>query len=249
MRKRIVSLILLPCLVLSVLFVFASCGSKTPDATEPATQEASTTEEIVTTADKWQSIAPQITMIAERDRHLKIECSKYKSSSKTSKNDVYLKGPDSILEGITPEIQVMVYERNKAANELLGTTTEFVFWNYGWGEQQPQIELVVKGNAADAPDLFVNMIYDLNLELLNAAFMDIKSIKNSFFDFNADGWLTEWMENMSLTGDRAYVLGSDYFLDIMRVMTILPFNMDMMDANAEKLAQAILGEGVVHSPY
>ena len=235
MKKRILFLLLTLCLILSV-FTLASCGKKDKKGGGEQTTAATT--------DKWEILAPRITMLPEDFRQLKIEYSAYKSAgSKTSKNDVYLKGPDTIEAVGTPAIQIMVYERNRAAEATLGTTVEFVSWDYAWGKQAGQIDLVVKGNDPDAPDLFVNMIYDLNMELLNSSFKDVWSIPGSFFDFSTPGWQSVWMNNMSLTGDRAYVLGSDYFLDIMRVMTILPFNMDMMDKNAAKLGPVILNEG------
>ena len=251
--KRLLPLLLLLAILTPSL---ASCGGKTPAAaTVPATERATlatdgttatpTTDAgtvAETTPDPWAAIAPRITMLSAADRKLTIECSEFKTAEKASKNDVYLKGPDTVEAGVTPTIQMMVYERNRAANELFGTTVNFVFWDYDWGQQGPQIDLVVKGNAADAPDLFVNMLYDLNKELLNATFKDVRSIPNSYFDFDAEGWLTAWMENLSFTGDRAYVLGGDYFLDIFRAMAVLPFNMNMMDQNADKLASAIIGE-------
>ena len=247
MKNRIVSLLLALFLILSV-FALASCDKGT-DATEaPATEEPvasadGTTGEATEPPDtKWEKLAPKVTMMAESARSLKIECSINDFTSvKTSKNDVYLKGPDSVTDGETPKIEQMVYERNKAADDLLGTKVEFILWDYGWGSQAPQIDILVKGKATGAPDLFVNMIYDLHVELLNGAFKDVRSIPNAFFDFSADGWLTEWMENLSFTGDRAYVLGSDYFMDIFRSTNVLPFNMTMMDENAAKLAPAILG--------
>ena len=251
MKKPIGLLLILSTLILA----FASCGGKTPEATtagatssatERTTEIAATTEpatEAETTADKWEEIAPKITMLAEKERTLKIECSEFVTAEKASRNDVYLKGPDSVEDGVTPAIRVMVYERNRDADALLGTTVEFVFWNYGWGEQAGQIDTVVKGNAPDAPDLFVNMLYDLNLELLNGTFKDIWSIPNSFFDFDSRGWLKTWMENLSFSGDRAYILGSDYFLDAFRAMAVLPFNLTLMDENAAALAPAIIGEG------
>ena len=213
-------------------------------ATAADTAAAPTVENTtVVTTDKWAAIAPKITMIAERDRTLKIECSIFKNATKASKNDIYLKGPDAVEDGVTPLIQQMVYERNRAAEELLHTTTEFVFWDFDFGEQAPQIDLVVKGKDADAPDLFVNMMNDLNKEVVNSVFKDVWSIQNGYFDFTAEGWLTAWMENLSFSGDRAYILGSDYFLDVFRGVSVLPFNMTLMDANADKLAPAILEEG------
>ena len=254
MKKPIGLLLVLAILILA----FASCGGKTPTETTAGeiatgavevtgtTEAATTTEaetEAETTADKWEQIAPKITMITANDRKIKIECSEFATAEKTSRNDIYLKGPDAVEDGVTPAIQTMVYERNRAADELLGTTVEFVFWSFDWGKQAGQIDTVVKGNAAGAPDMFVNMLYDLNLELLNGTFKDVWSIPNSFFDFATEGWLAAWMENLSFTGDRAYILGSDYFIDAFRAMAVLPFNLSMMDENAAKLAPAILSEG------
>ena len=253
MKKTIGLLLILSVLVLAL----ASCGGKTPAATTAGesaaatavtdgTTAAATTEaetEVETTFDKWEEIAPKITIIAANDRKIKIECSEFATAEKASRNDIYLKGPDAVEDGVTPTIQTMVYERNRDADELLGTTVEFVFWNYDWGKQAGQIDTVVKGNAFDAPDLFVNMLYDLNLELLNGTFKDVWSIPNAFFDFGTAGWLSAWMENLSFTGDRAYILGSDYFIDAFRAMAVLPFNLSLMDENAVKLAPAILPEG------
>ena len=244
--KRLLGLLLV---LATLTLAFASCGKRPAAETTAAktTAAESDGETDVTTAeattDKWEEPALAINRIAARDRALKIECSEFKTAEKASKNDIYLKGPDAIEDGVTPEIQQMVYERNRAADALFGTTTEFVFWDYDWSKQGPQIDLVVKGNAADAPDLFVNMLYDLNKELMNATFKDVRSIPGSYFDFSAEGWLYDWMMNLSLTGDRAYILGSDYFLDIFRAMAVLPFNLTMMDDNAAALAPAILEEG------
>ena len=238
MLEKIVSLLLILCFLFSVL-ALSSCGKgeKPAETTAPETEptltvptasdagiEEATTAEVTT--DKWEEIAPKITMIAEKDRTLKIECSSRQTAVKGSKNDIYLKGPDAIVDGETPLIEVMVYERNKAAADLLGIKTDFVFWDLEFGLQQEPIELAVKGNAPDAPDLFVNMLNDVSHAMLNGVFKDVWSIPNSFFDFSAAGWLDAWMRNLSFSGDRAYILGSDYFIDVFRSMSVLPFNME-----------------------
>ena len=248
MKKRILSLILTLCFILSAVFTLASCGkddkaAETTTATEPASE--SETEEVTTveeTTDKWEVIAPKVTLIAAKDRKLKFVLDRSKNGVKRSKNETYLAGPDSVEDGVTPEIEVMVYDRNRAADQLLGTTIEYEYWDEYYQQQAPKIDLVIKGNAADAADLFVCLLYDLNLELLNGAFKDIRSLPGSFFDFDAKGWLTTWMENMSLTGDRAYILGSDFFLELLRSVSIMPFNMDLMNENAAKLSEAIIGD-------
>ncbi|MBR5044588.1 MAG: hypothetical protein IKX66_04500 [Clostridia bacterium] len=249
MKKTALTLLLCLCLILPV---FASCGrgtepADTVPATEPASDAAASESEtaeattLEATTDKWEEIVPKITMISQRDRTLKIEYSVGGSAEKWSRNDVYLKGPDSVEDGVTPLIQQMVYERNKAAEALFDLTIVYEEWDLGFGKQQEPIELAVKGNDANAPDLFVNMLNDVSKAMMNGVFKDVWSIPNAYFDFDSEGWLKEWMENLSFTGDRAYVLGSDYFLDILRVMDVLPFNMTLMDETATKLAPAIIG--------
>ena len=243
--KKLLSLLLALCFVVS-LFALSSCGKDDKAAETTATEPASESEtaEVTTveaTTDKWEVLAPKITMLSAKDRALRIEYSVKKNAEKSSKNEIYLQGPDTVEDGVTPEIQVMIYDRNKAAENLLGVTITYIKWDYAYGEQAAPIDVAVRGNAADAPDLFINMIYDLNKEIMNSAFMDVISLPGSFFDFNAKGWLWEWMQNQSFTGDRAYILGSDYFLDVFRAVSLLPFNMTMMDANAVKLAPAIIG--------
>ena len=252
MRKTTIALIL--CILLC-LPAFASCGGSgetaaTTTAAETAPVTTGTTETeageaevttVLATTDKWEEIVPKITMIAERDRTLKIEYSTGGSEEKWSRNDIYLEGPDEVVDGETPLIQQMIYERNEAAKNLLGVSIVYLQWDYGFGKQQEPIELAVKGNDANAPDLFVNMLNDAGKAMLKGVFKDVWSIPGSFFDFDSEGWLKEWMENLSFTGDRAYILGSDYFLDILRVMDVLPFNMTMMDERAVKLAPAIIG--------
>ena len=196
------------------------------------------------TNDRWETVGQELSGLAATNRTIKIELSSYGDVEKKSKNDVYLAGPDSITDGVTPIIQQLVYQRNAAANKALGTTVSYDYWNYGWGQQAPRIKTVVQSNASDAPTVFVNMIYDLSIATLDGCFKDVWSIANSYFDFESDGWMTEWMEEMSFTGDRAYVLGGDYFLDLYRAMLVLPFNMGLMDVNASKLAPALFGSAL-----
>ncbi len=242
MKKTIVSLLLLFSMVFSV-FALSACGNGKKDETAEPTQQQTT----ALTTDKWEVIAPEVKALPEDARSFKIELDAYSSSSKTARNDVYLKGPD-FVDVETPDIDVMIYNRNRAAADLLGVSIEYTTTNLGWNYQSPWINTQVQAQADDAPDLFVNMLYDLNQSLLKSCFKDVWSIPGSYFDFKADGWLDSWMENMSFTGDRAYILGGDYFMDIFRVMTLLPFNMSLMDANSTKLIPAVLGEGEALSP-
>lgn len=249
---RILALFL--CVVL-LAFAFASCGrKKNTDATEATTATAknpddsakstTSTTPATTTVNVWPSIAEEVGAFSAANRKFLIELDNYSDAERNAGNVKYVQGPDAIEEGVTSAIEQLVYERNQAAKELLGLEIEYTTWDYGWNNQTNQIQTVVEGNAADAPDLFVNMVFDLNNAIkLSGVFLDVWSISNSYFDFDAKGWMKSWMESYSFTGDRAYVLGSDYFLDMLRAMGVLPFNLDLMDQNSAKLATAILPEG------
>jgi len=219
-------------------------GSQTGDSTTaaPATTTAEPTT-VATTTDKWEVISAEVNALGDSDRSFLIELSEYTNAEKVSKNKDYVVGPDTIEGTTTPQLQQLVYERNKAANELLGTNVSYTYYDLAWGQQTGKIKEVVQGQAADAPDLFVNMIYDLGNALLYSSFKDTWSIPGSYFDFEADGWMTEWMDSMSVTHDRNYILAGDYFLDVLRAMSVLPFNVDLMDANADKLSAYILEAG------
>ena len=234
MKKRLVSLVLILCMVVSV-FALASCTKKKKGGDE--------TKETVATTDRWELLAPEIVKeINADDRNLIIELSVLVTAEKGSNNKLYLEGNDGDDKVTT--IEQMVRSRNDKAKQLLGLSIEYQYWDHGYGNQWTHIDEAIQGNSPDAPDLFVNMLYDMNNEVLNSGFKDVWSIPGSYFDFEAEGWLTEWMKNLSLTGDRAYLLGGDYFIDVFRSMSLLPFNVTMMNANASKLAPAILGEGV-----
>ena len=252
--KKIISVLLL---IAMLALALASCGGgKGSDATTakatgtepgtaaPDTTVGETTVEVTTDDLKWEEIAAKVGIIQEKDRTLRIELSKHSDAEKTSKNDKYVVGPDEIIPGETPLIEQMVYERNKAAFDLLQVNVEeYIYWDYDWSKQAEQIKTVVQGNASNAPDLFVNMISDLNMATLNGVFKDVWSIPNAYFDFEANGWMTDYMNSLSLTGDRSYILAGDYFLDVLRAMGVIPVNITMMDENAVKLAPAIIGEG------
>ena len=229
MKRLIVCLLLLAILA----FALVSCGKKKPAATEEPTAATGTT-------DKWEALSPEVRAFPSDTRTLRIELSDFENAEKDSKNDLYVAGPDENALSGADTIGKMVYERNSNAKRLLGVTVEYTYWDYAWESQGPKIVEVVQGADPSMPDLFVNMIYDLGNATLQGVLKDVWSIPGSYFDFEADGWMDEWMKSMSLTGDRAYILAGDYFLDIVRAFGVLPFNATLMDKNGSKLAPALL---------
>ena len=242
MKKFTTAIALVLCLVMCAM-AFSACGSKKKKNNTATGGDETTPTTTVVTTDKWEDLGKEVSALAASNRSFKIEFDSYKDAERAARNDVYVAGPDADGYETASAIEQMVYERNKAACDLLGVTVEYDYWsNYGWGAQAKQINTVVQGNDPNAPDVFVFMLYDLLRAMrTNGSFKDIWSIPGSYFDFNAQGWMKDWMESLSFTGDRAYILGSDYFIDIFRNMGVLPFNVDLMDANGSKLSKALFG--------
>ena len=239
MKKLTVAIALLLCVVFCV-FSFASCSKKN----KKKDPEPSNTATDVTT-DRWEVLGPEVkAALSEDARTFTIQLSAYGDAEKTSKNDKYVAGPDK-REG-ADTIGQKVYDRNTKAEQLLGVDATYTYWDetdLGWGKQAGKIVTLVTTKAPDMPDVFVDMLYDLNKAMLSdGVFKDILSLPGSYFDFSSSGWMKEWMDSLSFTGDRFYILGGDYFMDIFRNMGVLPFNADLMDENASKLAPALLGE-------
>ena len=240
-------------LLLCLLFLvpaLASCGKETREATAASTtaggeQGSSTSSATEATTNKWDTIGNAVSAYAASDRTLRIQYDMYVSAENIPQNNKYVQGPDELIAGATSSIEEKVYHRNRDAAEKLGLTLEYAQWDdLAWGRQAERIRTLVDGHDPDAPDLFIDMLYDLNKAMkTSGVFKDITSIPGGFFDFEAEGWMTEWMKSLSFTEDRAYILGGDYFLELFRAMGVMPFNVDLMDANATKLATAIIEEG------
>lgn len=244
--KKLYSILALVLCVVMIAFCFTSCNKNKKGQTTATTESAGTNPPATTAGpDPWESIALEVNAIAPSNRSFKISYDVFTSAERVAKNDQYIKGPDAIEEGVTSTIQQMVYKRNEKAKDLLGLTIEYATMDKDWNQQCDEIVTLVQGNAVDAPDLFINMVFDLNIALkTQGVFRDIKDLPGAYFDFDSDkGWMTSWMESYSFTGDRAYILASDYFLDVMRAMGVLPFNMDLMNERSADLASTILEEG------
>ena len=243
--KKIVSLLLL---LVMLALAFTSCNKDKGDANTTASgtdaePTGSDTGE-ASSVDRWEALGPQVKKsLYDFQRTFQVELSKHGDAEKTSRNDKYVVGPDEVDPGTTPVLEQLVYARNKAAVEMMGMKISYTYWDFEWSKQAEQIKTVVQGGAKDAPDLFVNMISDINVATLSGVFKDVRSIPGSYFDFTTKGWMTEYMNSLSLTGDRSYILAGDYFLDVLRAMGVLPVNITMMDEHASELAPAILEEG------
>jgi hypothetical protein len=243
--KKIISFLLL---LVVLVGTFAACGegdddggTTAPGTTAPGTTNPGTTAPSTTT-DIWvDSIGPEVRALAEEQRSLKFEMGRLTNAELDAMTDIYMANGEEMG---TSSIEQLIWERNKAAEELLGVTMTYDYCDADWGNVAASV--ANNYNGKNAPDMYVNMIFDLTFATLSGYFRDVKTM-DGYFDFTHDSWLNDYMMDLSIGQDRIYLLASYYFIDMFRAMFVVPFNMDLMDANVERLKNIITQEELAAS--
>lgn len=244
MKKRLVSLLSLVLVIVMVLAMAISCGkeetpndNKTPsDSNNGTTQkpdEGNKPDPIVPVEKNWyddldfggQTLTIQLSGANDPELPVVKE---------------YIKGPDVQTAGDTgtEKVQNEVYLRNRTVMGKSGLNLDvqyrFVEGKESlWGSVGPYIVRAERNyDSSDKIDMYCDMLYDmmgaacekgvfdniLNYTTANGGYFNISRI---------NGYNVALMEDMSLTSDRQALIASDYYLDVLRAMTILPFNLEM----------------------
>ena len=161
----------------------------------------------------------------------------------------YLAG-DSTTD--TAEIDISIDRRNSRAERSTKTEVTYLYWpntkEYGWGECIERIEEIINSaTIRNAPDVYVNFMYDIvgasvkgyfaNLKGTSRGLGELKGI--NYFEFNDPdyyeetanlGYMNEWMNSLTLSKHKTYVLGSDYFTDIIRASYVIPVSIKLLES-------------------
>ena len=146
-----------------------------------------------------------------------------------------------------------VAERNEAATKQTGVSVKYQYLpdggNYGWGNNIQYIYREATGGAADAPDVYVNFVYDMVAASLKGAFANLYSTtmhgeghwlsasEYNYFKFEDDrayvdtgvDYMYEYMRSLTLSKHKMYCLSSDYFVDMVRAFLVVPVNIEMLN--------------------
>ncbi len=137
----------------------------------------------------------------------------------------YVMGPE---EETGEAVSDLVYRRNRDIAEMLNCDVNWTTQDFYYEGVFPHVQKYI--NAGDGTiDMFIND----QLGLLKAAMngMLVNSLDPSFksyFDFDSPGWYNEYMDQLSLSKDKRYVLAGDYFIDVLRGSHTLYFNRSLL---------------------
>ncbi|MBO7170475.1 MAG: hypothetical protein J6W28_04775 [Clostridia bacterium] len=152
---------------------------------------------------------------------------------------VYTKGPDNAAT--SEPVQKKVLARNKKVCDDMNMTVAYQQTNWVNGEGESilsQLEKLVAGDAADAPDVFNNSCGSMFQGMLNGYFWNVTNpgrdaagnVVKNYFDLAHECWYSAYMDGATLSKDKQYILVGDYNIDIVRWAWVLFVNIDRWDA-------------------
>ena len=149
--------------------------------------------------------------------------------------DIYTKGPDKAGSN---EVSKEVLARNKMACDTLGINIEYSTRDLTYNKILDDIRGIVQTSSKNSPDIYNNDINGLSWAMLDGLLWNVKNpgegIKN-YFDFEADGWYTEYIKGCTFNQDKYYIFAGDYFIDMIRMAWVVYVNHDIFTANIGKM--------------
>jgi len=245
-RSRI---ILLCMMMLLCVVLLCSCGDeKTTTTVTPSGPSQSTRpgDQPIEGADKWDDVN-------FGDDTIRLQLSRYDDAELMSGAKKYMQGPDGPS---SDKVQNLVYTRNLEATGVLGLNVEYYYIDKGWGLASGTI-IDTEKNAASKPDMYCDMIYDMMKATLDGCFRNLYTMttdyvtadggQGGYFEFPEDtdasgnplesAYLSDFMAGLTFSSDKMYLLGSQYYIDLIRAMMVLPVNIDMYDTKYDSIDQ------------
>lgn len=271
MKSRLTKVL---CLMLVLVMVFAmavACGKK--DDSKPNSGNNSgnnggnggnggTTNPGETTEAKWYD------SVDFGQKTLTIQLSNDAADPELPADVAYIQGPDKISETTgVDKVKNLVKERNRNVESKKNGINVKIDYKYtlveGYSDRWSHVSSVIAQaernySNSNKADLYIDLMYDMLGAACEKAVFDniLKYTKTDsgvagwvggYFDIESyNGYNTALMSDMTLTEDRQVLIASDYFLDVLRAMLVLPFNLSMYteyatdDADAAKLYQMVL---------
>ena len=278
MKNRIIALLIVLTLVLTCL---AACGPKAPadnggnngDDTTSGNNPGNNNnvpggDDTTTSTYPWKS-TQLIFSISENSDNKQLPSSARR----------YLAGDLSQIEGAGDKVDQYVADRNGDATKATNVTVDYRYLGedekYGWGQSISYINGLVNGDDPEAPDVYINFIYDMVACSLLGNFANLKSEKmykdghelagkeHNYFEFvnpredtqvdiygdyvdTGKGYMYEYMRYLTLSKSKMYCLSSDYFIDMVRAFFAIPVNVEMLETYVGEASQV---EGAYNYDY
>ena len=160
-------------------------------------------------------------------------------------------------------VDKLVAARNAAALAATKVTVKYVYWGEGdtgysndsekawWGQTVTRMTESATSGGDNAPDIFVNQIYDMVAAQLKGAFLNTRSeisgngvnhftytdkefveyvelMRPELGDDAEFGYMMEYMSELGFSVKKQYLVASDYFIDLARAFFVMPLNISLL---------------------
>ncbi|MBR2622446.1 MAG: hypothetical protein IKC97_08775, partial [Clostridia bacterium] len=149
--------------------------------------------------------------------------------------DIYTKGPDTAGSN---EVLKEVLARNTAAETALNINVEYSVRELYYEDVIEDVRTIVQTASKGSPDIYNNDCCSLAYSMIDGLLWNVKNpgegVK-SYFDFEADGWYTEFIKGCTFDQDKYYMFAGDYFIDMIRMAWVIYVNNDLLSQNLGKM--------------
>ena len=153
-------------------------------------------------------------------------------------------------------VEVAVRDRNTLAKNYANVDVEYTYYlegTAGWGSSIKKMYDQASSKTDEGrPDIFCNFVYDMVSSSLMGAFNNLYTNKigsaslkagdlRNYFKFakdghydtsvvdTGDGYMIEYMQSLTLSEEKMYLLASDYFTDLVRAFFAVPVNIAVLE--------------------
>ena len=212
--------------IISVLLILAMCVGILAACNDGSSSDDPTPDRV---GDSWEGIN-----FGGQKVGLCISNNKYEECNFPAA-DIYTKGPDNAGSN---EVAKEVLSRNKQASETLGITIDYTMRDLTYKYVIDDIKAIVLTSSKNSPDIYNNDLYGLARAMCNGYLWNVKdpgeNVKN-YFDFDAEGWYTEYIRGCTFDQNKFYLFAGDYFIDMIRMAWVVYVNNDIFMNNIGKM--------------
>lgn len=134
-----------------------------------------------------------------------------------------IEGPEELTGDAAPDA---AYERNNKVAELLNIKYQYEQLDKSYDTVKAEIQKYVMAGE-NAYDLIINDMYGTASLTLEGMFYNV--LEGKHFDFSKPWWYSDFMEDVSINSNYQYMLGGDFFIDILRCSHCLFYNKNLYE--------------------
>lgn len=205
---------LLAALLVAPTLMACSDNSSTNETTAQSNVSDTKTEKVTETTDPFADFDYE-------GRDFRIWTSINIAAKSLGNSNYMIEGPEELTGDAAPDA---AYERNNKVAELLDVNFQYAQLDKSYDLVKAEIQKYVMAGE-NAYELIINDMYGTASLTLEGMFYNV--LEGEHFDFSQPWWYSDFMEDVSINSNYQYMLGGDYFIDILRCSHCLFYNKNM----------------------